>query len=432
MENAIFISDPLDLKYFYNSKFDRLYFGNEFSVKYLPSKKQLENIIDFCKKNEISLTFVTPFFKDVDFSIIENLLDILPKKTEVVFNDFGLLNYLNEKNFLPLHGRLLMSVKRDPRLNKNSSKYFKTTNFSSFYYKILLENNVARIELDNVKQGFDFEANKQIESSLYYPYVYSTVSLENYSNEKRSKHKIDSSDVFVENNVQYYINKNKPTNLRKSGVNRLVYMPVFPNHNSLSDNEAYLNWRFIYNTDSERNWANNLDNYVEPIIKKALLSEPTSILDIGCGDGSKSSLFPEKINYTGIDISKKGISLAVKLYPDRTFLQSDFFDFTSDKKFDLIFDFGFMHTLPRWKLENYFSKIYSLLSNKGNLILVSRFSESNNSMPSKFISNQLPEWSVGFDQIKKLILNKFIIKEKYVKSFIKDTDFIYFLFEKLD
>jgi hypothetical protein len=254
MEKALFVSNYENLKYFHKYKVDRIYFGNEFCDKLLPTKDQLTNILNFCKKKRVNFSLVTPFCTDMALKKVNSLLKILPRNIEVIFNDFGLLELIKEKNLMPILGRLLVSVSRDPRIIPNSkyNSYFKSSNLQRAYINFLLTHGIFRIELDNVLQGYDIKNYKEMSLSLYYPFVCCSVTRKcifanlgrlntkfrviESCNKECSKGSLKlythgyHKPIYIMGNAQYYINKDKSF-LHKTIIDRLVYMPEFPNIN---------------------------------------------------------------------------------------------------------------------------------------------------------------------------------------------------------
>ena len=220
----------------------------------MPTIKQVRNVLDFCRKNKINFSFVTPFCTDNTLKKLNSLLKSLPKKTEVIFNDFGLLELVKRLNLVPILGRLLVSISKDPRISLDSRYDFflKANNLHQSYLNFLLDNGIFRIELDNVIQGYDMNENKNMLLSLYYPFVCCSVTRKcifaNLGNlnkkfkviqhcnyecfEKTFKCNIKECRrrIYLMGNVQYYINKDK-TIINEKRIDRLVYMPKFPNRN---------------------------------------------------------------------------------------------------------------------------------------------------------------------------------------------------------
>jgi len=235
MDKAIFTNKPwkYDL-----SSYDRVYFGNEFCEQNIIHPKK---IIDYIKDKKF--TYVTPFLTDKGIGIIRKNLRMIPKGTEVVFNDYGLLPYL--KKHRPVYGRLLNKQKRGPRIvqlkkhiSKETYSYFQKCNIDAMGPS-LRRNKIYRAEIDNVIQGFKIETKLKL--SLYFPYVYVSSSracrLNDIENLARKQIRIKPckkecnkytfiNDKFplkmiLHGNTQFYFNNKIP----KKGYDRLVFMP---------------------------------------------------------------------------------------------------------------------------------------------------------------------------------------------------------------
>jgi SAM-dependent methyltransferase len=109
--------------------------------------------------------------------------------------------------------------------------------------------------------------------------------------------------------------------------------------------------------------------------KKALLGslnpiKKNNILEIGCGPGVWSNLIAPKCSkLVAVDISEKMIEKA-KEYKQKNivFINTDFMDFNFKEKFDKIFSVRAFEYIINKKI--FFSKSYSLLKPKGELILI--------------------------------------------------------------
>lgn len=254
-EYALFISDPLDLRHWNSRHYTRIYFGTEICDRLLPTKSQLKHVLCFCKENNLDFSLVTPYCTNSTLKKIEPLLDCLQKNTEVVFNDFGLLKPIKTRQLNPVLGRLLVSVARDPRIptdNKDFNSYYKTSNIQRPLLTFLQNKKILRIELDNIKQGYDLPFQIKTHLSLYTPYVYSAITRKCiFSNLAQSNAffqvsppchreceketlKVEVSNyqefIYIKGTAEYYINhdENLPCN---PCIDRIIYMPVFP-HNS--------------------------------------------------------------------------------------------------------------------------------------------------------------------------------------------------------
>ncbi|MEW6408142.1 MAG: class I SAM-dependent methyltransferase, partial [Patescibacteria group bacterium] len=102
------------------------------------------------------------------------------------------------------------------------------------------------------------------------------------------------------------------------------------------------------------------------------------IFDVGCGNGLFFELLKnKKVDYLGVDSSKKLILEARKKYPKAKFFIGDALNLKFSKnnfnspwrRFDLIFSFAFLHHLPGEKMRQDFLKnIYRLLKPQGYFI----------------------------------------------------------------
>ena len=185
MEYAIFISKVGNLKYC-DQSFSRLYFGNEFCQRLLPTLQELEEVLDFACS--LDFTLVTPYVTDEGLVKLGSLFDLVLQRrpgSEVVFNDWGVFSILREQYpfFEPVMGRLLNKMKRGPRLMtvldripEGTMEYFRSSNLSvPLFCRFLQENGVRRVEFDNVLQGIDSDFDG-MELSLYMPFAYITTT----------------------------------------------------------------------------------------------------------------------------------------------------------------------------------------------------------------------------------------------------------------
>ena len=120
MEQTLFISNLSGLKYF-QEDFTRIYFGQEFCERLLPSQDDIEKVCAFSERENVHLTLVTPYVTDKGLLKVEKLIELFADKmpgAEVVFNDWGVFQFFKEKGLdvKPVLGRLLNKQKRGPRL----------------------------------------------------------------------------------------------------------------------------------------------------------------------------------------------------------------------------------------------------------------------------------------------------------------------------
>jgi hypothetical protein len=224
---------------------NRLYIGNETCEHLIPSAPYIEKFLSLNKKGHYKMTFLTPWCTNHGIAKLRSIFKVLPSETEVVFNDWGVLKLIQEHpNLVPVLGRFMITVKRDPRITINSTKinYFKRSNLNNNQFvDYLLENKIYRVELDNVIQLYSFQLPKIIKTSLYLPYVSITSTRKCLLNQNHNFNKtvncnnlehcqkisitsmlFEKHKIYIFGNTQYYKNPTLPDNVEKLNIDRLV------------------------------------------------------------------------------------------------------------------------------------------------------------------------------------------------------------------
>lgn len=144
----------------------------------------------------------------------------------------------------------------------------------------------------------------------------------------------------------------------------------------------------------------NLDKGTYLFLKHFELKNKTcakNALDIGTGTGEISIIlakfFPE-LNFTGIEINERAVMLAKKNSElnqslNTEFVQGDFLDYGSTKKFDLIVSNPPIK-IGKQKVFEFYQKAKSLLSENGQFSLVVKHSQGAESH-LKFLKTQFKE-----------------------------------------
>lgn len=160
----------------------RVYFGQEFCSRLIPSVQQLVGAYSQVKKENLKFTFVTPYLTEQGLERLEILLQELSnleQAAEVVVNDWGVMYLLTNKfpQLNPIAGRLLGKGWRDPRMPQNPDQgahdaIFRSCAFFNPFMRTLLDSmSVSRVEIDNPLQDFDpGMARWGYNVSLYVPY----------------------------------------------------------------------------------------------------------------------------------------------------------------------------------------------------------------------------------------------------------------------
>src|SRR5207253_1699827 len=91
--------------------FTRCVFGNEFCEHLIPSPAALEATLSAAQAHRLNFTFLTPYVSNAGLAELRALFAVLVqhRNSEVVFNDWGVLNLLRRDfpQLVPVQGRLL-------------------------------------------------------------------------------------------------------------------------------------------------------------------------------------------------------------------------------------------------------------------------------------------------------------------------------------
>ncbi len=105
-------------------------------------------------------------------------------------------------------------------------------------------------------------------------------------------------------------------------------------------------------------------------LNKVDLGASLNVLEIGCGAGFSAEYLKGYYNsYIGIDHSENLIDFAISYhkYNNVSFYASDYHNFYTDKKFDIIFMIGVLHHMA--DRDKVIIKSYNLLRNGGHLVI---------------------------------------------------------------
>ena len=84
------------------------------------------------------------------------------------------------------------------------------------------------------------------------------------------------------------------------------------------------------------------------------IQESKTVLDLGCGNGAKSSVISKissHVSYTGVDLADSVIQDARQLFPSADFISSDIFDFLQNysNHYDVVMSWSVIKSIRRWK-----------------------------------------------------------------------------------
>lgn len=288
LEQALFISKLSHLKYL-RERYSRIYFGNEFCQRLIPSVFDLKKVLEYTRKKRLNFSLATPYVTEYGLRKLEILFDLLTEAgfdSEVIVNDWGVLDLVssNYPGLRPVLGRLLTKQKRGPRLMKLLKRdgrprliidprspdishlvfqkrlplaldpYYRGSNASSvpIIHNYLIDRGIKRIELDNTLQGLSLELPEgEISASLYLPYIYISTTFfcpTAGCDQKRSsllkikpcnrqcqkyifklRHKTMPKTLFLKGNTIFYKHSRLPAkNLQEIGIDRIVREPEIP------------------------------------------------------------------------------------------------------------------------------------------------------------------------------------------------------------
>jgi len=145
------------------------------------------------------------------------------------------------------------------------------------------------------------------------------------------------------------------------------------------DDNTY--WKNVYRGKVKFASKNNSDvipweiKTVDPNLKQFLDSidlNTGELLELGSGSGYDSVYLADHgFDVTAIDVSEDVIELSKKIHVNSkvNFVAADFFQDITDKKFDVIYDRGFLHNYKN-RLQEIFEKLNALLTDNGKLIII--------------------------------------------------------------
>jgi len=262
LEKAILITRISELDRI-ESDVDRIYFGHEFCERRLPNSEELLNVINWCKKNEKPMTLLTPPIKETGLGYLESLFPIAAQSgicEEVCINDWGALRLMAQMKLRlkPILGRLLVKLKRDPRILLMKKKlpspaldHFSRANVDTPEMAGFLRDlGIHRVEMDNVLQGINREGDV-LQASIYFPWAYVSTtflcltagSARNSRPHSRSifpcekeclhssfslQHQHMPETLIMKGNTYFFETKKLPFDLESNMIDRIVYEPEIP------------------------------------------------------------------------------------------------------------------------------------------------------------------------------------------------------------
>ena len=178
-------------EYFGAVRFTRCAYGNEFCEHLIPAPHQLRAVLTAAGERGMSLTLLTPYVSDAGIELLKPLFEMLSGDgaSEVVFNDWGVLNLLRREfpRLKPVQGRLMNKSLRDPRVTgvyaasdapEPALVSLRRSNLDCTSYTGLLSGlGVDSVELDNLPQGVDLSFTEgAVKANAYVPFGFISTS----------------------------------------------------------------------------------------------------------------------------------------------------------------------------------------------------------------------------------------------------------------
>jgi hypothetical protein len=186
MERAIFLDNFSGTqKQIENA--DRIYLGAQYCPRLLPSTTELEASFD--RLGDLPVSLLLPFIPQSFHQAALDLIDLCLKAkpgSEIVAQNWGLVESISRKGGQPVIGRLLIKQPKDPRLLKlletdseNRFEQLRITQINSEAIKLIKSLNASRIEIDLPPWGLNLpeaiiESNLHVSVHLPYAVVSTT------------------------------------------------------------------------------------------------------------------------------------------------------------------------------------------------------------------------------------------------------------------
>lgn len=135
-------------------------------------------------------------------------------------------------------------------------------------------------------------------------------------------------------------------------------------------------------------------NHPGMVILKKMAAGANSILDLGCGEGTRLNFLAGEKKVLGIDISKVGIDLAKKSFPYLQFRVADLEKLpVEDKSFDLVYSAFVMEHLTN--PEKVLEEAVRVIADKGYLVLIAPNFGAPNRVSPPFKGSKLKKLMKG-------------------------------------
>ncbi|MDY0000107.1 MAG: class I SAM-dependent methyltransferase [Polyangia bacterium] len=482
MEHVLHISALDDLRHFYGRRFDRLYFGAEFCPWTLPSPDHLKQALAFCARHGLDFSLVTPTLTEPHLGTALALMEELPAGTEVVLNDWGLLEAASALGLVPVLGRALLKVKRDPRIGSadlesvDFARYLRSSSLNqAAFLGFLKDRGIVRAELDNVPQGYELKLPPWLHTSLYYPYVFTSVtrrcSLMNGDRgaladgscrdrcglevvraalPARRGDRRENTEYFMAGPLIFFVNDRQPQETDGWNLDRAVFQPRPPVQATTPSLCPFEDWNAVYERRGrDVQWGHDdPDETLLGLLREASRSssnvaaspsrsqqsiDASRILDLGCGNGRNAvAMRALGLDVIGIDLARAALRQYRLRASDAPVLHANVLKLPfGPSSFDGVVDSGCFHALLPSLRHDYASEVQRLLAPGAWLLIVARQHQAQRSReaPVFFAETVLPEWGVGPEELSALFAPDLSLQMVRDQQGRGEESFTYYLFK---
>jgi hypothetical protein len=367
------------------ARFQRLYAGSEFCVNRLPGVVRTRTIVELCRDFGLRLTFVLPPCYDTSLDMTQRLIGLLEPGTEVVVNDWGVLQAVVDAGCLPVFGRALNRLIRDPRLDVTGHTqaqidYYQTSQIHiPAVQDFIKQAGFVRVELDNVRQGLGGLPAGALPCSLYTPWTLISVSRfcgPDYAIECpgrpcfESRTFVEGIPIVADGTATFWFHAGMPENLDRLPIDRLVHVTGPEGLTWLLDEITHPAWDEV---DLRRLQARRevvVGDSAERIVLESLSPEYKSVLQIGCGFGAHLEILDRAgKQLVGLDSSLTVLDIARRRVPSADLIDGTIIDGTISPPVDLILDLHCMNDTEAESRQEYAQNVVNSLNENGLYLL---------------------------------------------------------------
>jgi len=362
-------------------RFSRMYCGAEFCVHRLPAPSMTATLAAMCADSGLEFTLVLPPAFDTSLRVVDRLVALMTPGTEVVINDWAELRPVLDAGCTPVMGRAMNRLFRDPRIDPAPRtpaqlEFLRTSQAHvPMVQDFLKRRGLARVELDNVRQGLAPMPEGSLPCSIYTPWTLISVSRwcgENYAATCPGK-PCFSTKTFVEGipiiedgTCTFWFNAGMPDDPARIGIDRVVSVTGPEGPGWLMD-EVRADMR---DGGIQRAPAVRPDDLAvgqtERLVLQALDREFKSVCQIACGRGAVLEIL-ERMNKEIVAWDESGDRLRVarRRAPDATLFEGDGPAPGGGPLFDLVIDLSFLAGIAGSRRDSVARGIVDSLSENG-------------------------------------------------------------------